>query len=285
MNKNIKLYLVIAAVLTALAPTSTRAQGREQSLMARFDKDGDKKLNAEERKAALSFLDHGFRNPFTGVIARLTADKISPASVRNVPATVPLYDLGTLRTLFFEFEDDNWERELMAFKETDIEIPATLVVDGKTYKDVGVQFRGNSSFSMVPEGKKHSFNVSMDAFVKGQNLLGFTSLNLLNGHSDPSFLHSILFLQVARDFIPAARANWVRVVINGEYWGVYPNVEQVNKTFLRQWYKSDAGTRFKAPGSPNGRAGLEYWGDEPARYKGTFEIKSKDDPKAWQSLI
>src|SRR4030095_130635 len=185
MNKNLTMYLVIAIMVMALAPPATRAQGREQSLMARFDKDGDKKLNAEERKAALSALDHGFRNPFNGVFARLTAERISPASVRNVPPTVPLYDLGTLRTLFFEFEDATWERELMAFKETDIEIPATLIVDGKTYKEVGVQFRGNSSFSMVPEGRKHSFNVSMDAFVKGQNLLGFTSLNLLNGHSDP----------------------------------------------------------------------------------------------------
>jgi CotH kinase protein len=285
MNKNIKLYLVISAVLSPLAPTSGRAQGHQQSLMARFDKDGDKKLNAGERKAALTALDRGFRNPLNGVFARLTADRISPASVRNVPPTVPLYDLGTLRTLFFEFEDANWERELMAFKETDIEIPATLIVDGKTYKEVGVQFRGNSSFSMVPEGKKHSFNVSMDAFVKGQNLLGYTSLNLLNGHSDPSFLHSVLFLQASRDFIPAARANWVRVVINGEYWGVYPNVEQVNKTFLKEWFKTDVGSRFKAPGSPWAQAGLEYWGNDPASYKGTYEIKSKDDPKAWEALI
>ena len=60
MNKNLKLYFVVAAMLTALASTSTRAQGREQSHLARFDKDGDKKLNAEERKAALRSLDRVF---------------------------------------------------------------------------------------------------------------------------------------------------------------------------------------------------------------------------------
>lgn len=235
MNKKLTLYFVIVTMATLALPSS-RAQERTQSLTARFDKDGDKRLNAAERKAALDALGRSnFRSPFgsfgsTGRgVARTNGVRISPDSVRNVPANVPLYDLGTLRTMFFEFDDDNWESELMAFKETDIEIPATLIVDGKTYKDVSVQFRGNSSFSMVPVGLKHSFNVSIDAFVKGQSLLGFTSLNLLNGHSDPSFLHSVLFLQAAPDFIPAARANWVRVVINGNTGAFIPTSSKSTK--------------------------------------------------------
>ena len=201
----------------------------------------------------------GGRRQFARGPAGQPQPKISPASVRSVPSSVPFYDLATLRTLFFEFEDDTWESELMAFKDTDIEVPATLIVDGKTYKDVGVQFRGSSSFRMVPEGLKHSLNVSIDAFVKDQSLLGYNSLNLLNSHADPSFLHAVLYLQAAREIHPAAQANYVRVVINGESWGVYPNVEQVNKTLLKEWFKTESGVRWKAPGSPNGRAGLEYW--------------------------
>src|SRR5262249_45784189 len=150
MNTKLTVYFLIA-ILGALAPPPGRAQSREQSLTARFDKDGDKKLNAAERKAALDAIGrNSFRRPLSEGFLRQAGVKITPASVRNVPETVPFYDLGTLRTLFFEFEDENWEMELMAFKETDIEVPATLTVDGKTFKDVGVQFRGNSSFSMVP---------------------------------------------------------------------------------------------------------------------------------------
>jgi hypothetical protein len=290
MNIRLTRYLTIAAMTAVLAP-SGRAQGpffesRERRVLARFDSDGDKMLNAAERKAAMDSLGRsGFRRGFPRRNAGQAPAKITPASVRSIPVSVPFYDPATLRTLFFEFEDDNWESELMAFKETDIEVPATLIVDGKTYKDVGVQFRGNSSFSMVPEGQKHSLNVSMDAFVKDQSLLGFNTLNLLNSHADPSYLHGVLYLQAARELIPAPRANYVRVVINGESWGIYPNIEQVNKVFLKEWYKTDAGSRWKAPGSLNGRAGLEYWGEEPARYKRTYEIKTKDDPKAWAALI
>jgi hypothetical protein len=289
MNIRLTRYFAFVVMATALAVPSIHAQffesGPKTKLLTRFDLDKDKKLNADERKKALEYMGRSASRSLTARVSSALTSKVTPASVRSVPASTPLYDLGTVRTLFFEFEDAWWESELMAFKNTDIEVPATLTVDGKTYKDVGIQFRGSSSFRMVPEGLKHSLNVSMDAFVKGQSLMGFSTLNLLNGHVDPSFLHAVLYLQASREFIPAPKANYVRVVINGESWGIYANVEQVNKVFLREWYKTDGGTRWKAPGSPHGRAGLEYWGDDPQRYKRTYEIKTKDDPNAWQALI
>ena len=39
------------------------------------------------------------------------------------------------------------------------------------------------------------------------------------------------------------------------------------------------------PGSPRGRGGLEYFGENLAAYKRVYEIKTKDDPKAWADLI
>src|SRR5215510_10093419 len=149
MNIRLMRYLTIAVMTAALAPPPGRAQGPffeggDRPLLAQFDKDGDKKLNAAERKAALDYLGRTRgRRAFARGVAGQPQAKISPASVRSFPATVPFYDPATLRTLFFAFEDANWEAELMAFKGTDIEVPATLVVDGKTYKDVGVQFRGS----------------------------------------------------------------------------------------------------------------------------------------------
>ena len=290
MNQRLKLSFTIALATFGFSPSPVRAQfpfgGPEQAVMSRFDRDGDKKLNAAERRAALNALGGGGGGGFyRGSVGARPGPAVSPASVRSYPASAPFYDPGTLRTLFFQFEDENWEKELMAFKETDIEVPATLTMDGKVYKEVGMKFRGSSSFAMVPEGLKHSFNVTVDAFTKDQSILGFDSLNLLSSHADATFLRGVLYLSAARGFLPAARANFVRVVINGESWGIYQNVEQVNKAFLKEWFKTDAGVRWKAPGHPNGRAGLEYWGDSASAYKGTYEIKGKDDPKAWAALI
>jgi hypothetical protein len=210
--------------------------------------------------------------------------KISPADIVAAPDS-PLYDTGTLRTLFLDFENADWEKELSDFHDTDVEVPATLMVDGKTYKDVGVHFRGMSSYMMVGEGRKRSLNLSMDLVKEKQDLRGYRTLNLLNSAGDPTMMRAVLYSEIARHYLPVPRANWVRVVVNGEYWGVYVNAQQFNKDFAEEWWGSKKGARWKAPGSPGGRAGLEYLGDDVAKYKERFQIKSKDDPKSWAALI
>ena len=39
-------------------------------------------------------------------------------------------------------------KKLEDFHGTDVDVPAKLTVDGKTYPDVGVHFRGMSSYGM-----------------------------------------------------------------------------------------------------------------------------------------
>jgi spore coat protein CotH len=204
--------------------------------------------------------------------------------VTPVAENIPLYDPGTLRTLFLNFEQSDWEAELAEFKNTDIEVPATLIVDGKTYPNVGVHFRGMSSFGMVPAGSKRSLNLSLDYEDNKQRLLGYKTLNLLNSNGDPTFLSSVLYSEIARKHIPAPKANLVKVVINGESWGIYANVQQFNKDFLAENYPSTKGTRWKVSGSPGGRGGLEYTGDDLEPYKQKFEMKTDDGDKAWKAL-
>jgi hypothetical protein len=267
-------------------------QARELDLVERFDADKDGVLNAAERRAARAYLNEekgapgrrgfGFRRG--GRVSAEPGPRVGPADVATYP-DAPLYDAATLRTVFLQFEDADWEEELSDFYHTDVDVPATVVVDGRSYRDVGVHFRGNSSFRSVPLGRKHSLTLTFDFVHDDQRLGDYRTLHLLNANEDPSFLKPVLYGDVARDYIPAPKANFVRVVINGESWGVYPNVQPFNKDFLRDHFGTTAGTRWTAPGSPRGRAGLEYLGDEVAPYKRLFDIKSKDNPKAWADLI
>src|SRR6187399_705302 len=128
--------------------------GGEIKLVARFDKNGDNRLNTEERKAARAELaqnggGRGFGRMGGGGELReppAPGARLTPAEVKSYPASVPFYDSKALRTIFFQFETEDWEKELLAFNNTDVEVPATLTIDGKVYKDVGVHFRGASSF-------------------------------------------------------------------------------------------------------------------------------------------
>ncbi len=196
-----------------------------------------------------------------------------------------LYDPLVLRTLFLEFEGDDWEEELEAFNNTDVEVPATLTVDGKQYQQVGVHFRGQSSYMMVPRGYMRSLNLSLDFLEEDQQLHGYRTLNLLNANGDASLMSSILYADIAREYLPVPKVNFVHVVINGESWGIYVSAQQFNKDFLRDNYETTQGTRWKVDGSPMGDGGLRYLGEEIAPYRERFAIKSKENEAAWRRLI
>ncbi|MFT3878598.1 MAG: CotH kinase family protein [Gemmatales bacterium] len=210
---------------------------------------------------------------------------VEPSDVKSYP-DAKLYDPTVLRTIFIDFDNKkDWEAELEDFHGTDADIPATITVDGKKYSNVGVRFRGMSSYMGVGRGFKRSLNLNMDMADSKQRLHGYKTLNLLNSHEDATYLSSVLYSHIARQYIPAPKANMVKVVINGENWGVYVNVEQFNKDFLEENYHTTKGTRWKVQGSPMGRGGLEYIGDDVEQYKRRYEIKSNDNAKSWKALI
>ncbi len=276
--------------------------GSERALVKDFDKNKDGWLNAEERKPARDEAKKGARGggfgggrPGGGGPGGFggggggggkPGPKVSVSDAKTYP-DAKFYDPTVVRTLFFEFENADWEAEMQDFHGTDVDVPAKLTVDGKEYKSVGVHFRGMSSYMGVGAGSKRSLNVSVDMADKKQALRGYETLNLLNAHEDASFLNTVLYSHIANQFTPAPKANLVKVVINGESWGVYTSVQQFDKTFLKENYKTSKGTRWKVSGSPNGQGGLEYLGDKIDDYKRRYEMKTGDgtDEKAWKALV
>ena len=269
--------------------------GAEQALVEQFDTDGNGRLDVDERRAARAsrsggqgrggFGFGGRRGFGAGGFAETSPGvRLQPDDV-EVFGDEPLYDPAVLRTIFLEFENDDWEDELAAFYNTDVEVPAIVMVDGRTYPEVGVHFRGATSFLMVPEGSKRSLNLSFDFVNEDQRLLGYRTLNLLNAAGDPTFVRAVFYSHVARQYLPTPKMNYVRVVVNGESWGVYVSAEQFNTDFTRDWYGSTTGARWRVPGSPNGRGGMEYLGDDVDAYRGIYDIRSRDREESWADLI
>ncbi len=254
-----------------------------EKLVNQFDTDKDGKLTGTEREAALKARGGGN-------LARIPAEDLQnnvqhdvETSINAVPEGSPeLYNAETLRTLYLRFHHDNWYEQMTAFYRTDIEVPADLIVDGAVYREVGVHFRGSSSYFTVGSEKK-SFNIAVDYGEDGQRLYGYKTLNLLNGHVDASFLREVLYNRIARDYIPAMKANLVKLVINGENWGVYINLQQYNKDFLAEWFDTRGGIRWKV--GPQRGGALTYLGDNPAAYQETYQLKTKDAENPWKDLI
>src|SRR5262249_39230235 len=139
--------------------------GQRTKVLDQFDKDGKGYLNAAERKAAREYLaarprrgpggrgGRGFGPPGFGggasSVVPTAGPKLKPEDVKR-HGKESLYDPLVLRTFFLEFEDADWEKELEDFYHTDVDVPAKLTVDGKVYPDVGIHYRGQTSYMMVP---------------------------------------------------------------------------------------------------------------------------------------
>ncbi len=203
------------------APSNGRARGGLQGMKIQslFDQNRDKRLDKQERARARTFVKNERKHRRLPGPRRENAESAPKPGVAVQPGEVPqisdapLYDENVLRTIFIDFESSDWEEELSDFWKTDVNVPATLIVDDRTINEVGVRFRGTSSFFTVQPGQKRSLNIALDHGEGKERLQGYKTLNLLNSHTDPSFVRTLLFNHVARHYIPAEYSNYLRLVI------------------------------------------------------------------------
>ena len=162
----------------ASAPAVPWAQ--ERKLVKDFDKDGDGRLNRQERLAARDSEAEreraraagpgrrGFGPPpgFGGEESRRARARASPPRTsKTFPRQAPLRPRRPPHPLPRRSKTRTGRPSSADFYRTDVEVPATLTVDGRKYPGVGVHFRGLSSFMIVQEGQKRSLNVSLDFVI------------------------------------------------------------------------------------------------------------------------
>jgi spore coat protein H len=134
---------------------------------------------------------------------------------------------------------------------------------------VKVRLRGASARDFP----KKSWNVD---FEKGR-FEGRTSLNLVAEYADATLLAEKLAYDVlAAMRVPAPRTRYVRLRINGEYQGVFLDIEQVNKSFLRAHDFADHDASIYRAGWKDTELKLRSW---KAPYQGEWQKKNnKKEP-------
>ncbi|MEZ4448920.1 MAG: CotH kinase family protein [Nannocystaceae bacterium] len=138
----------------------------------------------------------------------------------------------------------------------------TLNVDPKTYVQgdlvakiggqiydlpkIGVRIKGNAGSLRTLE-EKAAFLLDFDRYTKDQSLLGLEKLAVNNMVQDCSMQREILGYTLFRDAgVPAPRAGYAVVRVNGEPYGLYTTVESVdNEVFLDHWYGGSKGNLYE----------------------------------------
>jgi hypothetical protein len=159
-----------------------------------------------------------------------------------------LYDRTVVRTLELQFAVSDWHQQLNANKATGLQqyLDADMTVDGVLYPDVGVRYKGNSTYWSIPPGQKKPMNIDLREFGIDQNLYGQTKLVLNNQSFDPSIMREVVAYRVMNQFIPAPRACFIKVVINGDNYGIYSLIEHIGDPFCESRFGSADGFRYKS---------------------------------------
>ncbi|MFN8182778.1 MAG: CotH kinase family protein, partial [Bacteroidia bacterium] len=206
-----------------------------------------------------------------------------------------LYEPYLVRRVDLQFSQSNYWTLLTQGYQNHTDLPATMIVDGVTYDSVGVRFKGQTSYNTGSSQKK-SFNITTNSFVSGQDLMGYQILNFNNAFQDESFLHEVIYQHQIRRHIPSAKSNFIKLYINGGNWGLYPNVQQLNKEFLKEWFLTNDGSNWRAdrpPGSGGGGGGgwgdgtaaMNYRGPDSTDYQPYYTLKSSTKPQPWDDLV
>ena len=151
-----------------------------------------------------------------------------------------------------------WMFDPSVVVEIDLDLPQSsidaLALDPKEYVDgtfsltttggsygplaVGVRLKGSHGSFRSLTGKA-AFKLKFNHSVSGQRFLGLEKLTLNNMVQDPSNVHEVLAYESFRAMgIPAPRTGYAYVRVNGSDYGLYLNLETMDRVALPRWLPS-----------------------------------------------
>ncbi len=215
------------------------------------------------------------------------------ANSQTKPAPSELFSTDKVQAISITFKQNNWSYYLDSLRfNGDGLLAAVVEVNGQKFQNAGVRYRGFKSFA--PGTPRNPLHIVLDMKDKTETYQGYHVLKLSNTLRDPSLLREVLGYEIARTYMPAPKANFAKVTINGKMYGLLANVESVNEDeFLNRYFAStdnaffkvnqDAGDKTIAGCKNNLYGSLEY-DESVACYENNFDKISEHGTKELMEL-
>ncbi len=159
-----------------------------------------------------------------------------------------VYNDSTIISLFITIDADSLAALYKVGNEcNNHEYPVSMVwsdglLPNDTLLNVGFRLKGNTSRL----AKKKSFKLSFNTFKPGRNFYDVEKINLNGEHNDPSILREKLFWDAMyKANSPALRCNYVKLFVNGNYFGLYINIEDLDEIFTQSRFGNNDGNLYK----------------------------------------
>ena len=146
------------------------------------------------------------------------------------------YATNQMQEVRVTFEADNWKYLLDSLRFNGVEmLQGSVSINGTKIDDAGVRYRDGRSFT--PSGKRNGIYIDL-----GQGKYqGYQIIDLSSALRDPSLVREVLGSEIARSYFHAPKANYAKVYINDEYYGLFVNKEAVGSGYLQRTLGENAG--------------------------------------------
>ncbi len=205
----------------------------------------------------------------------------------NLIFTQNVFDLG-IRNIEIFFSEVHWDDTLDLYYSNGNGqrlVADSIIIDGEVDQNVGIKYKGNSSYNT--NNGKNPMNIRLDYINNGQSIDGYNVLKLSNGFKDPTFVREMLSYKIAQEFMPAPKATYANVSVNGVLVGLYVCVQSVDDDFTNENFYERKGPFFKAENTginiPNCSGPLRVWDHylDTLCYQRAYEMQSSND---WTKL-
>lgn len=156
-----------------------------------------------------------------------------------------LFDTSRVHTI--EIVMDDWDGFIETCQSEEYSA-CNVVIDGESYKNVGIRAKGNTSLSSVSAmgSSRYSFKIEFDKYDSVKSYHGLDKISLNNLIQDNTMMKDYLTYQMMNAFgVPSSLSSFVYITVNGEDWGLYLAVEGVEEAFLQRNYGNDYGELYK----------------------------------------
>lgn len=190
------------------------------------------------------------------VLAMTFYDKLLPVvntSGYSMEYQNKLFDTSEVLDIDIIMDDAKWN-EMLQNAQQEQYYECDVVINGTTFKQVGIRPKGNTSLSSIardPDNNRYSFKLEFDQFVDGQTCFGLDKLILNNSYADTTNMKEAIIYDMFQFLdTDASLYNYAKISVNNEYWGVYLALEAVENSFMLRNYGMEKGYLYK-PDSMN----------------------------------
>ena len=190
-----------------------------------------------------------------------------------------LFDTSKVHTINIEMDD--WQGFLDTCINEEYEV-CSVEIDGQVLSNVAIRAKGNTSLTQVANygNDRYSFKIEFDHYDSSINYNGLDKLCLNNIIQDNTYMKDYLTYQMMGYFgVDAPLCSFVNITVNGENWGLYLAVEDVEESFLERNYGSDYGELYKPDSTGNMGGGGEKPADMQAQRGEMPEIPANIQPE------